>query len=38
LEYKTHASDGNDDSPQKIEFNAFDAINQSALSDCGSQR
>jgi len=36
-DYKTHASDGNDDSPQKIEFNAFDAMNQNALSDCGSQ-
>ena len=38
-DYKTHASDGNDDSPApvKIEFNAFDAMNQNALSDCGSQ-
>jgi U32 family peptidase len=36
-DYKTHATDGNDDSPQKIEFNAFDAMNQNALSDCGSQ-
>jgi len=36
-DYKTHASDGNDDSPQKIEFNAFDAMNQNALSDCGNQ-
>lgn len=36
--YKTHASDNNDDSPQKIEFKAFDAMNnQSALSECGSQ-
>jgi putative protease len=36
-DYKTHATDGNDDSPQKIEFKAFDAMNQSALSDCGNQ-
>jgi len=36
-DYKTLASDGNDDSPQKIEFNAFDAMNQSGLSDCGGQ-
>jgi U32 family peptidase len=36
-DYKTHATDGNDDSPQKIEFNAFDAMNQNALSDCGNQ-
>lgn len=36
-DYKTHASDGNDDAPQKIEFNAFDAMNQNVLSDCGSQ-
>ncbi len=37
-DYKTHASDGNDDSPQKIDFKAFDAMNQgSGLSDCGSQ-
>jgi len=37
-DYKTHASDGNDDSPQKIEFKAFDAMeNQNAFSDCGSQ-
>ncbi len=37
-DYKTHATDGNDDSPQKIEFNAFDAMNQSGLSDCGGQQ
>jgi len=36
-EYKTHATDGNDDSPQKIEFNAFDAMNKSSFSDCGQQ-
>lgn len=37
-DYKMHASDGNDDSPQKIEFKAFDAMNnQNAFSDCGSQ-
>ncbi|MDH5358069.1 MAG: tRNA 5-hydroxyuridine modification protein YegQ [Gammaproteobacteria bacterium] len=37
-DYKTHASDGNDDSPKKIEFKAFDAMNnQNAFSDCGSQ-
>ncbi len=37
-DYKTHASDGNDDSPEKIEFKAFDAMeNQNAFSDCGSQ-
>ena len=37
-DYKTHASDNNDDSPQKIEFKAFDAINsQNAFSDCGGQ-
>jgi len=36
-DYKTHATDGNDDSPKKIEFDAFDAMNQNALSDCGSQ-
>jgi putative protease len=37
-DYKTHTSDGNDDSPQKIEFKAFDAMNnQNAFSDCGSQ-
>lgn len=36
-DYKTHASDSNDDAPQKIEFNAFDAMNQNVLSDCGSQ-
>lgn len=37
-EYKTYASDDNDDAPQKIEFNAFDAMNQSGLSDCGGQQ
>lgn len=37
-EYKTHSSDGNDDAPQKIDFQAFDAMNQSGLSDCGSQQ
>ncbi len=37
-DYKTHASDGNDDSPQKIDFKAFDAMNQGGLSDCGSQQ
>lgn len=38
-DYKTHASDGNDDSPQKIEFKAFDAMNNhNAFSDCGSQQ
>lgn len=36
-DYKTHASDGNDDAPQKIDFNAFDAMNQNGLSDCGGQ-
>jgi len=36
-DYKIHASDGNDDSPQKIVSNAFDAINQTALPDRGSQ-
>ncbi|MBD3635102.1 MAG: tRNA 5-hydroxyuridine modification protein YegQ [Methylophaga sp.] len=36
-EYKTHRSDGNDDAPQKIDFQAFDAMNQSGLSDCGWQ-
>ncbi|RKZ95605.1 MAG: U32 family peptidase [Gammaproteobacteria bacterium] len=37
-DYKTHASDNNDDSPQKIEFKAFDAMNsQNAFSDCGGQ-
>lgn len=37
-EYKTHSSDGNDDAPQKIDFQAFDAMNHSALSDCGGQQ
>jgi putative protease len=37
-EYKTHNSDGNDDAPQKIDFQAFDAMNQSGLSDCGGQQ
>jgi len=37
-DYKTHASDGNDDSPQKIDFKAFDAMNDNALSDCGGQQ
>jgi putative protease len=37
-DYKTHASDGNDDSPQKIDFKAFDAMNQGGLSDCGNQQ
>jgi len=37
-EYKTHRSDGNDDAPQKIDFQAFDAMNQSGLSDCGGQK
>jgi putative protease len=36
-EYKTHSSDGNDDAPQKIDFQAFDAMNQSGLSGCGGQ-
>lgn len=36
-EYQTHASDNNDDAPQKIDFNAFDAMNQSSMSDCGGQ-
>jgi U32 family peptidase len=36
-DYKTHASDNNDDSPQKIEFKAFDAMNQHSFSDCGGQ-
>lgn len=36
-DYKTHASDGNDDSPQKIDFKAFDAMEQNAFSDCGNQ-
>ena len=36
-DYKTHASDGNDDSPQKIDFNAFEAMNQNIFSDCGGQ-
>ena len=36
-DYKTHATDGNDDAPQKIEFKAFDAMNQNAFSDCGGQ-
>jgi len=36
-DYKTHATDGNDDAPQKIAFKAFDAMNQNALSDCGGQ-
>jgi U32 family peptidase len=37
-DYKTHVSDNNDDSPQKIEFKALDAMNnQNAFSDCGSQ-
>ena len=37
-DYKTHTSDNNDDSPHKIEFKAFDAMNnQNAFSDCGSQ-
>ena len=38
-DYKTQPSDNNDDDPQpqKIEFNAFDAMNQNALSDCGEQ-
>lgn len=37
-DYKTHATDGNDDSPQKIDFKAFDAFEQHALSDCGEQQ
>jgi len=37
-DYKTQSSDGNDDSPQKIEFKAFDAMeNQNAFSGCGGQ-
>ena len=38
-DYKTHASDGNDDAPQKIDFKAFDAMNDNvAFSDCGGQQ
>jgi putative protease len=37
-DYKTHATDGNDDSPQKIEFKAFDAMEQHSFSDCGEQQ
>lgn len=37
-DYKTHATDGNDDSPQKIDFKAFDAFEQQSLSDCGEQQ
>jgi putative protease len=37
-DYKTHKSDGNDDAPQKIDFNAFDAMNSAGLSDCGGQQ
>jgi putative protease len=36
-DYKTHATDGNDDAPQKIEFKAFEAMNDHSLSDCGGQ-
>jgi putative protease len=35
--YSTHATDNNDDSPEKIDFKAFDAMNQNAFSDCGGQ-
>lgn len=37
-DYKTHTTDGNDDAPQKIDFKAFDAMNENALSDCGGQQ
>ncbi|MCX4188340.1 tRNA 5-hydroxyuridine modification protein YegQ [Methylophaga sp. OBS4] len=37
-DYKTHGSDGNDDAPQKIDFKAFDAMNNASFSDCGGQQ
>lgn len=36
-DYKTHATDNNDDAPQKIDFKAFDAMQDNAFSDCGGQ-
>lgn len=37
-DYKTHASDQQDDSPQKIDFNAFSAMQEQQFSDCGGQQ
>jgi putative protease len=37
-DYKTHASDQQDDSPQKIDFNAFSAMLLIQVSDCGGQK
>lgn len=37
-EYKTHDSDQQDDAPQKIDFNAFSAMQEQSFSDCGGQQ
>jgi putative protease len=37
-DYKAHATDNNDDSPQKIDFKAFDAMESPSFSDCGGQK
>ncbi|EMR13165.1 protease [Methylophaga lonarensis MPL] len=37
-DYKTHASDQQDDAPQKIDFDALSAMQSQSFSDCGQQQ